>query len=107
VPQTALQRLIADVRRFEQQLAATSKQIKRVLDEHGTACAKWTASSLFWLPTSWAAPWRVTGFTDAAAYANYTGTASVQIASAGPTAKQGCDPRVAEPQRPGPSSRSR
>jgi hypothetical protein len=32
VRRTALQRLIADVHRFEQQLAAASKQIERVLD---------------------------------------------------------------------------
>ncbi len=48
-------------------------------------CVRPTAWDLPWPPACWAVPARRGRFASAAAYANYTGTAPVQIASAGST----------------------
>jgi transposase len=74
--------LIADVRRFDEQLKANSAKIAVLLDEHGTKLREIDGVG----PVLAARLLGRTGspqrFTSAAAYANYTGTAPVQIASA-------------------------
>jgi len=74
--------LIADFRRFDEQLKANAAKIVVLLDEHGT-----TLREIDGIGTVLAA--RLLGrtgpasrFASAAAYANYTGTAPIQIASA-------------------------
>jgi transposase len=74
--------LIADVRRFDEQLAANAAKMTALLDEHGTVSREIDVSDRSSLPVCWAAAARRAGSPRPAAYANYTGTASVQIASA-------------------------
>ncbi|CAG7632599.1 hypothetical protein E143388_07416 [Rhodococcus opacus] len=74
--------LIADIRRLDSQLAANEKQMAKTLDEHGThlrevdGIGAVTAARLIG-PTG-----RASRFPTAAAFANYNGSAPVQIASA-------------------------
>jgi transposase len=74
--------LIADVRRFDEQLKANAAKIAILLDEHGTRLREIDGVG----PVLAARLLGRTGspgrFVSAAAYANYTGTAPVQIASA-------------------------
>jgi transposase len=74
--------LIADVRRFDEQLAANAAKMTVLLDEHGTRLREIDGIG----PVLAARLLGRTGspgrFASAAAYANYTGTASVEIASA-------------------------
>lgn len=74
--------LIADIRRFDEQLKANSAKIAVLLDEHGTRLREIDGVG----PVLAARLLGRTGspgrFVSAAAYANYTGTAPVQIASA-------------------------
>lgn len=74
--------LIADVRRFDEQLGATTATMIALLDEHGTRLREVDGIG----PVLAARLLGRTGsprrFISAAAYANYTGTAPVQIASA-------------------------
>jgi hypothetical protein len=73
--------LIADVRRFDEQLKANAAKIAILLDEHGTRLREIDGVG----PVLAARLLGRTGspgrFVSAAAYANYTGTAPVQIAS--------------------------
>jgi transposase len=77
--------LIADVRRFDEQLKANTAKLAALLDEHGTRLREIDGVG----PVLAARLLGRTGspgrFASAAAYANYTGTAPVQIASAGST----------------------
>ena len=74
--------LIADIRRLDGQLAENEKQMARVLDAHGTRLREVdgigpvTASRLI------GRTGRASRFPTAAAYANYNGSAPVQVASA-------------------------
>nr|AIU93852.1 hypothetical protein LRS1606.418 [Rhodococcus sp. NS1] len=74
--------LIADIRRLDGQLAANEKQMSATLDEHGTrlrdidGIGPVTAACLI------GRTGRPDRFPTAAAYANYSGSAPVQIASA-------------------------
>jgi transposase len=74
--------LVADVRRFDEQLKANAAKIASLLDEHGTRLREIDGIG----PVLAARLLGRTGspkrFASAAAYANYTGTAPVQIASA-------------------------
>jgi transposase len=74
--------LIADVRRFDEQLGANAAKMTVLLDEHGTRLREINGVG----PVLAARLLGRTGspkrFASAAAYANYTGTAPVQIASA-------------------------
>jgi transposase len=74
--------LIADVRRFDEQLKANAAKLAVLLDEHGTRLREIDGVG----PVLAARLLGRTGsprrFASAAAYANYTGTAPVQIASA-------------------------
>ncbi len=74
--------LIGDVRRFDEQLKANAAKLAVLLDEHGTRLREIDGVG----PVLAARLLGRTGspgrFASAAAYANYTGTAPVQIASA-------------------------
>lgn len=74
--------LIADVRRLDGQLTTAAKRIAQLLDEHGTTLREVDGVG----PVLAARILGRTGhpgrFPTAAAYANYTGTAPVQVASA-------------------------
>ena len=60
----------------------TPRRWPRCSTSTAPGCARSTASDLSWPPGCWAAPAPPSRFASAAAYANYTGTAPVQIASA-------------------------
>ncbi len=74
--------LIADLRRFDEQLSANATHMTALLDEHGTRLRELDGVG----PVLAARLLGRTGaprrFESAAAYANYTGTAPIQIASA-------------------------
>jgi transposase len=74
--------LIADVRRFDQQLAANAVTIKELLDEHGTRLRELAGVGPVLAARLLGRTGVASRFTSEAAYANYTGTAPVQIASA-------------------------
>lgn len=74
--------LIADVRRLDQQLAATTKRTEQLLDVHGTSLREIDGIGPVLAARLLGRTGRANRFPDAPAYANYTGTAPVQIASA-------------------------
>lgn len=74
--------LIADVRRFDDQLAANAKTMTALLDEHGTRLREIDGVGPVLAARLLGRTGSPNRFASAAAYANYTGTAPVQIASA-------------------------
>jgi transposase len=75
-------KLIADVRRFDTQLAANAAMVAALLDEHGTRLREIDGIGPVLAARLLGRTGPPSRFTSAAAYANYTGTAPVQIASA-------------------------
>jgi transposase len=74
--------LITDVRRFDEQLKANSAKITVLLDEHGTGLREIDGVGPVLAARLLGRTGSPSRFVSAAAYANYTGTAPVQIASA-------------------------
>jgi transposase len=74
--------LIADIRRLDDQLAANEKQMTQVLDEHGTRLREVDGIGPVTAARLIGRTGRASRFPTAAAYANYNGSAPVQIASA-------------------------
>jgi transposase len=74
--------LIADIRRFDGQLATNSKELTRLLDDHRTRLRQIDGIGPVLAARILGRTGRPSRFPSAAAYANYTGTAPVQIASA-------------------------
>ncbi|MFE5708183.1 IS110 family transposase [Rhodococcus koreensis] len=74
--------LIADIRRLDGQLAENEKQMARVLDEHGTRLREVDGIGAVTAARLIGRTGRASRFPTAAAYANYNGSAPVQIASA-------------------------
>ncbi|WP_172652521.1 IS110 family transposase [Rhodococcus opacus] len=74
--------LIADVRRLDDQLAANEKQMTHALDERGTRLREVDGIGAVTAARLIGRTGRPDRFPTAAAYANYNGSASVQIASA-------------------------
>ncbi|RZL74568.1 MAG: IS110 family transposase [Rhodococcus sp. (in: high G+C Gram-positive bacteria)] len=74
--------LIADIRRLDGQLAENEKQMTRALDEQGTGLREVDGIGPVTAARLIGRTGRVSRFPTAAAYANYNGSAPVQIASA-------------------------
>ena len=74
--------LIADLRRFDEQLDANAKTMTALLDEHGTRLREIDGVGPVLAARLLGRSGSPKRFASAAAYANYTGTAPVQIASA-------------------------
>ncbi len=74
--------LIADVRRFDDQLAANAATMTALLDEHGTRLRQIDGVGPVLAARLLGRTGPASRFASAAAYANYTGTAPIQIASA-------------------------
>lgn len=74
--------LIDDLRRFDRQLRSNSAQAKKLLDEHGTRLREIDGIGEVVATRILARTGTPSRFPTAAAYATYTGTAPVQIASA-------------------------
>jgi transposase len=74
--------LIADLRRFDEQLATNSKELTRLLDEHGSRLRQVDGIGPVLAARILGRTGHPSRFPSAAAYANYTGTAPIQIASA-------------------------
>lgn len=74
--------LIADIRRLDDQLAANEKQMAHTLDEHGTRLREVDGIGAVTAARLIGRTGRASRFPTAAAYANYNGSAPVQIASA-------------------------
>jgi len=74
--------LIADVRRFDEHLAANAAKMTALLDEHGTTLREIDGIGPILAARLLGRTGSPSRFASAAAYANYTGTAPVQIASA-------------------------
>ena len=74
--------LIADVRRFDKQIKANEAKIAVLLDEHGTTLREVDGVGSVLAARLLGRTGQATRFASAAAYANYTGTAPVHIASA-------------------------
>ena len=74
--------LIADVRRFDEHLAANAAKMIALLDEHGTTLREIDGIGPILAARLLGRTGSPSRFASAAAYANYTGTAPVQIASA-------------------------
>lgn len=74
--------LIADVVRFDEQLAANSKQMVTLLDQHGTRLRRIDGVGPVLAARILGRTGRATRFATPAAYASYTGTAPIEIASA-------------------------
>ncbi|MGW5153808.1 IS110 family transposase [Rhodococcus koreensis] len=74
--------LIADIRRLDSQLAANEKQMAQTLDEHGTRLREVDGIGAVTAARLIGRTGRASRFPTAAAYANYNGSAPVQIASA-------------------------
>ncbi|WP_345353644.1 transposase, partial [Rhodococcus olei] len=74
--------LIADIRRLDGQLAENEKQMTRALDEHGTRLREIDGIGPVTAACLIGRTGRASRFPTAAAYANYNGSAPVQIASA-------------------------
>lgn len=74
--------LIADVVRFDEQLAANSKQMVALLDEHGTRLRRVDGVGPVLAARMLGRTGRATRFATSAAFASYTGTAPIEIASA-------------------------
>ena len=75
-------KLIADVRRFDEHLAANAAKMTALLDEHGTTLREIDGIGPILAARLLGRTGSPSRFASAAAYANYTGTAPVQIASA-------------------------
>ncbi|MGY1934382.1 IS110 family RNA-guided transposase [Nocardia gipuzkoensis] len=76
-----VEELIADVRRCDRQLADNSATMKQVLDEHATSLTDIVGVGPVLAARVLAGTRDPRRFPTAAAYANYTGTAPVQVAS--------------------------
>jgi transposase len=74
--------LIADLRRFDAQLAANAVTVTALLDEHGTRLREIDGVGPILAARLLGRTGPASRFNSAASYANYTGTAPVQIASA-------------------------
>ncbi|EME55783.1 IS110 family transposase [Rhodococcus ruber BKS 20-38] len=74
--------LIADIRRLDTQLAANEKQMSAALDEHGTRLREVDGIGAVTAARLIGRTGRPDRFPTAAAFANYNGSAPVQIASA-------------------------
>ena len=74
--------LIADIRRLDDQLAANQKHMSQALDEHGTRLRDIDGIGAVTAARLIGRTGRPDRFPTAAAYANYNGSAPVQIASA-------------------------
>ncbi|PBC39506.1 IS110 family transposase [Rhodococcus sp. ACS1] len=74
--------LIADIRRLDSQLAANEKQMAKTLDEHGTRLREVDGIGAVTAARLIGRTGRASRFPTTAAYANYNGSAPVQIASA-------------------------
>jgi transposase len=74
--------LIADVRRFDEQLSANAAKVAVLLDEHGTRLREVDGVGPVLAARLLGRSGPASRFASAAAYANYTGTAPIQIASA-------------------------
>ncbi|MFC0454120.1 IS110 family transposase [Rhodococcus jostii] len=74
--------LIADIRRLDDQLAANEKQMAETLDEHGTRLREVDGIGAVTAARLIGRTGRPDRFPTAAAFANYNGSAPVQIASA-------------------------
>jgi transposase len=74
--------LIADIRRLDQQLAASIASITAVLDEHGTRLRETDGVGPVLAARLLGRTGTPSRFASEASYANYTGTAPIQIASA-------------------------
>jgi len=74
--------LIADIRRFDEQLTANAAKMTALLDEHGTRLREIEGIGPVLAARLLGRTGPASRFASAAAYANYTGTAPVQIASA-------------------------
>jgi transposase len=74
--------LIADIRRLDGQLAANEKQMTHALDAHGTRLREIDGIGPVTAACLIGRTGRASRFPTAAAYANYNGSAPVQIASA-------------------------
>ncbi len=74
--------LIADVRRFDDQLEANEKKMTALLDKHSTRLREIDGVGPVLAARLLGRTGPASRFASAAAYANYTGTAPVQIASA-------------------------
>jgi transposase len=74
--------LIADIRRFDEQLKANAAKITVLLDEHGTRLREIDGVGPVLAARLLGRTGTASRFASEAAYANYTGTAPVQIASA-------------------------
>lgn len=73
--------LIADVRRYDRQLADNTARMKQVLDEHATSLPRLVGVGPVLAARVLAGTRDPRRFPTAAAFANYTGTAPVQVAS--------------------------
>ncbi|MGC4991956.1 transposase [Nocardia salmonicida] len=73
--------LIDDIRRYDQQLTDNTAQMKQVLDEHTTSLPDLVGVGPVLAARILAGTRDPRRFPTAAAYANYTGTAPVQVAS--------------------------
>ncbi|AWK76863.1 IS110 family transposase (plasmid) [Rhodococcus oxybenzonivorans] len=74
--------LVADIHRLDGQLAENEKQMTRALDEHGTRLREVDGIGPVTAACLIGRTGRVSRFPTAAAYANYNGSAPVQVASA-------------------------
>jgi transposase len=74
--------LVADIKRYDTQLAANSHQMDLILDEHGTTLRDIPGIGPVLAARILGDTGRASRFPSAAAYANYTGTAPVEVASA-------------------------
>jgi transposase len=74
--------LVADIKRYDTQLAENSRQMDLVLDEHGTTLRDIPGIGPVLAARVLGDTGRASRFPSAAAYASYTGTAPVEVASA-------------------------
>ena len=74
--------LVADVRRLDEQLTANAAKMTALLDEHGTRLRDVDGIGPVLAARLLGRTGPASRFASAAAYANYTGTAPVQIAGA-------------------------
>ena len=74
--------LIADIRRFDEQLKSNTARMTALLDEHGTRLREIDGVGPVLAARLLGRTGTPSRFASEAAYANYTGTAPVQIASA-------------------------
>ncbi|MFI9415108.1 transposase [Nocardia gamkensis] len=74
--------MITDIRRLDQQLNANQRELDRLLDEHGTRLREIEGIGPVLAARLIGRTGPATRFPTAAAYANYNGTAPIEIASA-------------------------